>query len=228
MQCIPCGIHARLGLAHLELYKLLFTQRHAGIGRCLVAAEMNRCTNRRCGRADQNGSFTDDRGPWPYAVQGPLEARRGMAQWCDRRSQMFRNKQILDSIIGRAAAAHAVRMPSIENFCVRLWKEDAERRRLPGLRIVLWLMICHFDHWHCEPLGVLTAAAEGNLTGNPPPTHHPDRLAGGEKGTGNSWYALREKIVRALGRKPCGIRGNTLVTRFQAAAESIRAIASQT
>jgi hypothetical protein len=73
------------------------------------------------------------------------------------------------------------------------------------------LVICHFDHWHYEPLGVLTAAAEGNLTGNPPPARHPDRLAGGEKGTGNSWYALGEKIVRALGREPCGIRGNTLV-----------------
>jgi hypothetical protein len=34
--CIPCGINARLGLAHLELYKLLFTKRRAGIDGVLV------------------------------------------------------------------------------------------------------------------------------------------------------------------------------------------------
>jgi hypothetical protein len=61
--------------------------------RRLGAAEMNRCFDCSCGRADQNGSFTEDRVLWPYAVQGPLEARRGMAQWCDRRSQIFRNNR---------------------------------------------------------------------------------------------------------------------------------------
>ena len=102
-------------------------------------------------------------------------------------------------------------MPSVQDRCHAAWQERAEYGGLTGSRIELWLAALHFDRRHPEPVGVMAAAGEGNLPGDPPAPIGAGRRGGRIERPGHGREAIPKHLSHSIRRQPGGEGGDRLV-----------------